>query len=96
MAQQLRQPIEYRVDLMAVRTPPTSIDQVGLRVYVLRAQNGGLCAVAPEDTYNMARLMAEPGAALTGIGIVVEDIGISCFVAWRNFTPVPELLPLTQ
>lgn len=101
---QLKQPIEYRVELIQ-----TAIDfkmcypQSGTLVHVLRVKltlsspNGfthNLIAIPPHDHHNYSRFMGMPGSTLVGVGRLIESVGTEWMVAWRPFSPAPELVPL--
>lgn len=97
MNRQLAYPIYYRVELMYCAAKLSSMQHPGAVVDVLAVYDSSgkenVC-VPPEDTYNRDRFMAQPGTTLIGRGVLVEKISTEWFVAWRPFSPAPELVPL--
>lgn len=100
---QLKQPIDYRVELMETAiNPKVCYPQSGTLVHVLTVfrqydlPNGGfdLVAVSPNDHHNYNRLMAPDGSTIIGVGRLVEAVGTEWMVAWRPFSPAPQLVAL--
>jgi hypothetical protein len=97
---QLKEPIDYRVELMHLAINAQLVyEQVGMMVHVVRAvrtfelPNAGfeMIAVSPKDEYNYNRLMGKRESELVGVGRLVEKVSTEWLVAWRPFSPAPQL-----
>lgn len=96
MKRELRQPIDYRTELMDLHRAPGAAMLTGCKVIVV-SDSGVLEAVQISDEgLAIENVMNSAGAEIVGIGRLVERVETAGIVAWRPFYPVPQLVPLTR
>ena len=88
---ELKQPIEYRVDFMDVTV--RFVERKAGVIGQIISDGNEKRFVEPSDDYNLSRLMGA-GYSLIGRGVLVEAVwSDEWFVAWRPYSPAPEVVP---